>query len=283
MSDLIRVGTSGYSFKDWLGEVYPAGLKDREMLSYYEREIGFDTVEINYTYYRQPNARTLDAMSRKTSDDFGFVVKANRTMTHDMLDPNTWRYADNEAAFGEFLEGIRPIVDNGKLMCVLAQFPPFFQPRRHAYDYLKTFKDRMAQIPVVVEFRSRTWLNDEAFGFLEKSRLGYCVVDEPSDRFPKLVPFEPRRTSKIAYFRMHGRSEQWYSSSEDRYNYLYSEGELRGFLPSIEQLAGEAEQTLIFFNNCHAGSAARNAAMMKELLGQEASRPWQQTLGMEAG
>jgi uncharacterized protein YecE (DUF72 family) len=276
MSNIVRVGTSGYSFKDWLGEVYPSDLKEREMLPYYEQEMGFDTVEINFTYYRQPTARTLDAMSRKTAENFGFVVKANRKLTHDMLDPNTWRYADNEPAFEEFLKGIQPIVENGKLICVLAQFPPYFQPRPPAFDYLKKFKDQMAQIPVVVEFRSRAWLNDEAFQFLEKSRLGYCVVDEPADRFPKLVPYEPRRTSKIAYFRMHGRSENWYNSSEDRYNYLYSQDELKSFLPGIGELAGQAEQTLVFFNNCHAGAAARNAAMMKELLGQDVKKPWEQ-------
>jgi uncharacterized protein YecE (DUF72 family) len=280
MSSVIRVGTSGYSFKDWVGEVYPANLKDREMLAYYEQEMGFDTVEINFTYYRMPNARTLDAMSRKTSENFGFVVKANRKMTHDMLDPNTWRYADNDAAFEEFLKGIQPLVDNGKLICVLAQFPPYFLPRKEAKDYLRKCKEQMAQIPLSVEFRSRAWHNDETFAFLEKMRLGYCVVDEPAERFPKLVPWEPRRTSKIAYFRLHGRSENWYNSSEDRYNYLYSEEELKGFLPSIGELAESAEQTLVFFNNCHAGAAARNAAMMKEMLGQDAKKPWQQTLGM---
>jgi len=275
---IVRVGTSGYSFRDWVGEVYPAGMKDREMLPYYEKEMGFDSVEVNFTYYRQPSARTIDGMSKKTSDTFGFVVKANRTMTHDMLDPETWRYTDNTADFETFLEGIRPIVDNGKLICVLAQFPPYFYPKLESYDYLRKFKDQMGKIPVVVEFRHRAWLTDTTFDALRKYRVGHCIVDEPADAFPKLVPFVPQLTTDIAYFRFHGRSEDWYNSSADRYNYLYSKEELESFMPSIGELAEQAQSTLVYFNNCHAGSAARNAAMMKELLGQPANKPWEKSV-----
>ena len=77
---MIHIGTSGFSYKDWEGPFYPEGYSDREKLSYYARE--FDTVEINYTYYNLPSAKTLMAMADKTPSHFVFSIKAHQSMTH---------------------------------------------------------------------------------------------------------------------------------------------------------------------------------------------------------
>jgi uncharacterized protein YecE (DUF72 family) len=96
--------------------------------------------------------------------------------------------------------------------------------------------------------------------------MGCCVVDEP--KLPRLMPFEPRRTSDIAYFRFHGRNQNWFNASrEERYNYLYSADELDEFVPPLRSVSAGAKTTYTFFNNCHAGAAARNALMMKQMLG----------------
>jgi uncharacterized protein YecE (DUF72 family) len=96
--------------------------------------------------------------------------------------------------------------------------------------------------------------------------MGCCVVDEP--KIPRLMPFEPRRTSDVAYFRFHGRNQNWFSCSrEERYNYLYSKDELGEFIPPLRSVSSGAKMTYTFFNNCHAGAAARNALMMKTMLG----------------
>ena len=78
---MIRIGTSGFSYDDWLGSVYPAGLPARDQLAFYARE--FSTVELNVTYYRVPDVRTVAGWARKTPDDFLFSVKAYRGLTHE--------------------------------------------------------------------------------------------------------------------------------------------------------------------------------------------------------
>ena len=94
--------------------------------------------------------------------------------------------------------------------------------------------------------------------FRSKTELGYCVVDEP--KLPKLMPFIPRATSDLGYFRLHGRNPNWFNvPTSVRYDYRYSEEELKSFIQPIREIEGQTAETLIFFNNCHGGSAARNA------------------------
>ena len=77
---MIKIGTSGFSYDDWLGPVYPAGLPARDQLAFYARE--FSTVELNVTYYRVPDARMVAGWARKTPDEFVFSVKAYQGLTH---------------------------------------------------------------------------------------------------------------------------------------------------------------------------------------------------------
>jgi len=262
---MIKLGTSGFSFKDWVGPVYPQGMKPASMLPYYENVLGFDTVEINFTYYQLPSPRSFEGMVKKTSPSFEFVVKANREMTHDMIDKKTWKLKDNEEVFDKFTSSLTPLMDNGRLGCVLAQFPIFFFPKKENAEYLLTFKDRMKGIPLVVEFRNKAWLTDRTFESLEQNGLGYCVVDEPP--LPRLVPFVPKATSELGYFRFHGRNTNWFNvPTSERYDYLYTEQELKEFVAPVEDIAEKTRKTYVFFNNCHNGQAAQNAQMMKKML-----------------
>jgi len=262
-----RVGTSGFSFDDWLGRAYPAGLAKTKMLEYYERVLGFDTVELNFTYYAMPTPRTLSSMVGRTNPGFCFVVRSHKDMTHDIWQDDDRRLLkDTSDVFKAFREGISPLVDTGRLGCVLVQFPVFFYPAPQNFDYLRKMPALMPGVSLVVEFRNRAWLRPDAYRLLEETGMGCCVVDEP--KLPRLMPFEPRRTSDIAYFRFHGRNKNWFNASrEERYNYLYSADELREFIPSLRSVSAGAKTTYTFFNNCHAGAAARNALMMKQMLG----------------
>jgi uncharacterized protein YecE (DUF72 family) len=85
----IKIGTSGFSFQDWQGTVYPKHIKKEEWINYYEGELGFNALEVNYTYYTLPSFRSLKGMERKTSPAFQFVIKAFRGMTHDIKRPKT--------------------------------------------------------------------------------------------------------------------------------------------------------------------------------------------------
>jgi uncharacterized protein YecE (DUF72 family) len=270
MQDMIKTGTSGFSFEDWKGPVYPAHIRDREMLSFYEKDLGFQALEINFTYYTLPSQKSFMAMSQKTSKDFEFAVKSYRGMTHEIRDKETGRIMDNREIFQKFRYSLHPLIEEGKLSCVLAQFPYGFFPHRENFDYLEKFKEELPDIPLVFEFRNRTWFQEGTFQFLEKNGLGFCIVDEP--KLQKLMPYMPRATSALGYFRFHGRNPNWFNvPMAVRYNYLYSEQELSEFLPDINDISKKTAKTLVFFNNCYAGAAAKNAVQMAKLLKEASS------------
>ncbi len=262
---MIKIGTSGFSFADWKGTVYPQGLPEREMLSFYEKELGFNALEVNFTYYTLPSQKSFSAMSRKTSSNFEFVVKSFKGMTHEIRNRETGERVDNRETFQKFKYSLDPLIREGKLGGVLAQFPYGFFPNRPNFDYLQRFREEMEGIPLIVEFRNESWLKQPTLEFLENRRIGFCIVDEP--KLPKLMPYLPRATSEIGYFRLHGRNPNWFHvPASVRYDYLYSEGELREFVPDIQDISKKTAKTFVFFNNCHAGSAAKNAAQMARLL-----------------
>ena len=262
---MIKVGTSGFSFPDWKGTVYPDGVREGEMLSFYEKELGFNALEVNFTYYTLPSQKSFAAMSKKTSKGFEFVVKAFKGMTHEIKDKETGKMIDNHETFEKFKYSLVPLIDEGKLACVLAQFPWGFFPNRESVTYLEKFKEEMSDTPLVYEFRNRTWMKDQTLPFLERNGIGFCIVDEPN--LPKLMPYLPRATSEIGYFRFHGRNPNWFNvPMKVRYDYLYTEGELKEFIPDIQDISKKTTKTFVFFNNCYSGSAAKNAVQMAKLV-----------------
>jgi uncharacterized protein YecE (DUF72 family) len=258
---LIKIGTSGFSFEDWKGTVYPPGLNKSQWLIYYEKELGFNILEVNFTYYSLASPKSFEGMSRKTSQDFEFVVKAFKGMTHEIRDKGTKRIIDNREVFEKFLFSVDPLKKDKKLCCILMQFPYSFYPTPENRDYLKKAMDWLGELPMVVEFRNRAWIRPETYGFLSENQMGYCTVDEP--KLKGLVPFDPRVTSEIGYFRFHGRNRNWFNAPTSlRYDYLYSNEELQDFVLPIKEISSRTNKVLVFFNNCHAGSAVKNALML---------------------
>lgn len=255
---MIYIGTSGFSYEDWIGYFYPEGVSRRDMLPYYAAR--FNAVEINSSYYAIPGASSFAAMAAKTPDSFRFAVKAHRDMTHE---------ADGDPeVFTRFVNSIRPLEESGKLGCVLAQFPWGFKPCEESIRRLKDFRERVGDLPTVVEFRNAEWVSEDTFGLLRELDFGFCAVDEP--RLKGLMPPVAVRTSSIAYVRFHGRNAaRWWKhdAPHERYDYLYSEEELAEWVPKVRQLAGEAEDTYVFFNNHFRGKSAQNARTFSAMLG----------------
>lgn len=254
---MIHIGTSGYSYEDWVGPFYPADLPKSAWLAFYARE--FPTVEINFTYYRLPDARTLAAMVGKTPEGFLFTVKASQELTHAR--------EDNTKAFSQFVQALKPLIAKERFGCVLAQFPYSFHPNAENRDYLVTFRERMGNLPVVIEFRNAGWLSPEAFSFLKENNLGFCCVDEP--RLKGLIPPVAEATSQVAYVRFHGRNAQkWWQHEEawQRYDYTYSKEELEEWVPKIKALDAKAEHTFIFANNHWQAQAVNTARQLRLLL-----------------
>ncbi len=252
---MIKIGTSGFSYDDWVGPVYPPGLPAREHLAYYAER--FPAVELNVTYYRVPGPRTVEGWVRRTPADFLFAVKAFQGLTHERTAPD----------FAGFLAALTPLVESGRLGCVLAQFPYSFGPTAENRAYLATLRAGFGELPVVVELRNARWATDETFDLLRALALGYCCVDEP--RLKGLMPPIAVATGPVAYVRFHGRNAaKWYAHEEawERYDYTYSASELAEWAPKIRALDAQVPLTFVFFNNHYAGQAVKGARDLGQLL-----------------
>ncbi len=256
----VRVGTSGYVFKDWRGVFYPPDLPEGRMLEYYARF--FDCVEINSSYYRILPPSAFARMAERTPEGFVFTVKLHRSMTHDRVAVM--------ASIEEFKRSVHPLRARGKLGGFLAQFPWSFRNSKENRDHLVYLKSHLKEAPLFVEFRNAGWAVPGVLDFLREHGLAMCSVDEPD--LPGLMPPEAYLTSQEGYVRFHGRNAAawWGGGAEDRYHYSYRREELVPWVDKIASLRRRAARVYVFFNNCHAGHAARNALLMKRLLGLDA-------------
>lgn len=257
---MLYIGTSGFSYQDWIGPFYPENTEKGDMLTLYARQ--FNTVEINSSYYRIMPAAIFYHLERKVPADFKFVVKANQAMTH-VRDKN-------EAVFQEFESSLQPVLKSNKLGCVLAQFPYSFHYNNDNLDYLLYVKERIGYTLLIVEFRNNYWVKDLVFEFLKKNEIGFCMVDQPP--LKGLIPPITVVTSPPGYIRFHGRNkEKWWQHEHayQRYDYLYSEQELEEWVPKIKEVIRKTDNQYIFMNNHYKGKATKNALMLMKLLRQE--------------
>ncbi len=181
-----------------------------------------------------------------------------------------------ERAFALFQASVRPIAEAGKLGYVLFQLAPWVRFDAGRLDYLASLPERLPGWTVAVEFRHRSWLPDhadETLRALAAARLAHVIVDGPAGH---AVPRVTTTTAPTAVLRLHGRNAQGWlrqlqgkePSVREKYDYLYSEAELRELLPEVEGVGLEAEEIFISFNNNNRDYPVQNALMMKRLLGQ---------------
>lgn len=256
----IHVGTSGYSFRDWLGTVYPKGMKVGDFLPYYAKL--FDCVEINSTYYRVPSPFTFVNMLDKVPSDFTFVVKVPKEMTHER--------EKLTSVASPFIDGITPLVEAGQLGGLLAQFPYSFKATSEAIDHLVRLADVFAgrKIPLNVEFRHESWYNRDIYSNLKELGLGFVNVDLPP--LPGLPRPSDIVTSDVAYYRLHGRNAKMWWEHETpglRYDYMYSDDQLEEWVQRIEHTAPKAKVSYVFANNCHLGQSVANALHLHQRFG----------------
>lgn len=254
---MIYVGTSGYSYDDWIGGFYDKGIRRSDMLQEYAQRFGF--VEIDSTYYSMPNPLMFLNMARKTPDGFKFAVKLHASMTHSRdCDPDAYR---------EFKSALSPLTESKKLGCVVAQFPYSFHMNDANIVYIKKLHAYLEPLPLSVEFRNDGWMDARVYSFLSDEGIGFVCVDEP--KLDGLVKPEIIVTSNIGYLRFHGRNAgKWYNHKRayERYNYFYDEGTLKEWVPGIEFINDNTDAAFVAFNNHFRGQSAVNASMLKRLL-----------------
>jgi uncharacterized protein YecE (DUF72 family) len=257
---MIYVGTSGYSYKDWVGPFYPEGTKQRTMLEFYAQR--FPCVEINATYYSVFSDKTFAGMAQRTPKKFRFSIKAPGTATHLPTDSRMRLHADVRF----FRENIEPLREQKKLSAVLMQFPNSFRPTQRTIDYLRKLRDAWNDLCLVAEFRNREWQNDETLQLLNELRISWCNVDQP--QFKGLLHPSSDVTDGRGYVRFHGRNYKkwWTGDNTTRYDYLYSPQELQPWADRLIDVDAEVKETLAFFNNHRRAQAADNAEMLTEML-----------------
>ena len=255
----IRVGTSGYTFDDWKGIVYPRSLRGSALPHYAKL---FDCVEINTTFYRVPPPSLFEGMLEHVPKDFVFLVKLPQEMTHER--------AGFDRVVLPFAESVTPLIRAGQLGGLLAQFPFSFKLDETSLAHLRRLADALAGhgVPINVEFRHDSWLDESVYRFLREHGLGFVNVDLPElDGLPGRTDVV---TSNVAYYRLHGRNTaNWWRDTgnpHDRYDYTYSDDQLDEWIAKARGIAAKTDVAYILTNNCRLGQSVISALMLARKL-----------------
>ncbi|HEX4760278.1 MAG TPA: DUF72 domain-containing protein [Thermoleophilaceae bacterium] len=237
----VRVGCSGWNYKDWREVFYPKGLPARRWLEHYAQF--FDTVEVNNTFYRLPNRSAVENWVEQAPSGFVFAVKASRYLTHIK------RLTNMDEGVRRYYERIEPLVKSPKMGPVLWQLPGNFQRDderlSHALEHLP--KGRHC-----FEFRHPSWFTEDVYRLLRRHRVALVIGDTPER------PFQTHEmTAKWTFVRFHyghrGR------------NGNYSKTELEEWAARLREWREEVE-VYAYFNNDWNAYAVANALELKRLL-----------------
>jgi uncharacterized protein YecE (DUF72 family) len=231
----IWIGTSGYNYAEWRGSFYPDKLPTAKMLPYYAER--FATVEINYTFYRMPNAKTIAGWDVQTPPGFCFALKAPQRITHFA------RLRDVDEPLRYFLDTARAL--GPKLGPVLFQLPPNF-----AKD-LGRLGDLLVQLPPglrsAFEFRHRSWLSDDVYDRLRGGNAALCIADSEQGRTPLVA------TADWGYLRLRDEG--------------YTRKDLEAWGRTVKELGAGWRDAFVYFKHEESGIGPALARDLAALLG----------------
>jgi uncharacterized protein YecE (DUF72 family) len=231
----VRVGTSGYNFPEWKGPFYPAKLAASQMLEFYATQL--TTVEINYSFYRMPNAKTVAGWDAATPADFTFVLKAPQRITHIA------RLKDIDDPLRYFLETARKL--GPKLGPLLFQLPPNFKKD------IARLGDLLTQFPADLrcawEFRHESWFSDDVYDVLRTGNAALCVADTEDGTTPLVS------TADFGYFRLRDEG--------------YARQDLEQWAGTVRRLAQGWGDAFVFFKHEESGIGPKLAQQFARMLG----------------
>jgi uncharacterized protein YecE (DUF72 family) len=273
---------------------YPATAQTAaDRLAYYASQ--FPIVEVDATYYAIASERNAQLWVDRTPADFVLNIKVFGLFTHhpivvkrlpavvkellpgSVAEKNRVYLRDLPAEVEKLVwemqtQALAPLAAAGKLGCMLFQFPHWFTARRDNIDYLQRLRERTAW-PIAVEFRGGGWMTDNyrarTLSLLEKLGMTYVVVDEPQG-FRSSTPPVVAASTPLALVRFHGHNAENYEKpnigAAERFRYLYTDEELKGWVAPIRSLAENADRVHVLMNNCYGDYGVRNARQLAELL-----------------
>jgi uncharacterized protein YecE (DUF72 family) len=236
---VIRIGTSGWSYKHWINTFYPIEIKPKDHFQYYRQF--FNTVEINNSFYRLPKKEIFANWEKEVPKDFTYVIKASRFITHmkKLIDPK-----QSIALFFEHIAFLKK-----KVGAILFQLPPNMKA-----NFIR-LEDFVKQLPkgyrYVFEFRNVDWYRDEIYQLLQKYNCAFCIYELNGHLSPIQV------TADFVYLRLHGPG--------DKYRGSYSTAALKKWAKQCKEWL-KSKDVFVYFDNDEEGYAAFNAIQLKALI-----------------
>jgi uncharacterized protein YecE (DUF72 family) len=272
----------------------PEASTSQERLRYYARS--FSLAETDISYHVIPGPRFSTAWIEATPPDFTFDVRAFslftghptalsaiprdlREQAKGAMKKTDHLYLHNlsgdlaDEIWQRFNRALKPLQEAGKLGAVMFQFPSWFHHNPENLSYLKQCQARLEPYNIAVEFRTTGWLSplnqEETLQFLRRHQISLVCVDEPQGLKTSLPPLA-EATAGLAVVRFHGRNrENWERTdipANEKFNYLYTDSELREWAPKIRSLAEKSAAVHLIFKNKHLDYEVRNARSMSEIL-----------------
>jgi uncharacterized protein YecE (DUF72 family) len=292
----ILIGSASWTDKTLIdcGRFYPAHCRSAEArLRHYASQ--FPLVEVDSSYYGMPTPQNARLWADRTPEHFVFNVKAFRLFTGHQTSPDAL-HKDLQQALGpgasrtiyyrdtpgeirdelwrRFIEALAPLKAAGKLGAVHFQFAPWVIRNRDGMAHVRHCVEMMQDHTVAVEFRNKTWLDDEhleqTIVFERELGVVHTIVDGPQG-FTNSVPCVWEATSpKLALLRLHGRNKAAWNSkaaaSSSRFDYWYSPEELAAMAPEVRHIAARVDAMHIVFNTNYQDQGQANARLMGRVL-----------------
>jgi len=239
MSGKIHIGTSGWSYKHWIGNFYPADMKAKDHFEHFKKF--YTTVELNNPFYHLPPKQTFINWKNNVPDDFVYAVKASRYITHmkKLKDP-----AESIANFMANVIGLEE-----KLAVILFQLPPGWQLN---LERLEEFFEKLPKgHRYTVEFRNHTWYHEQVYNLLRQYNIAFCIYELEGHMSPIEV------TSNFVYVRLHGPGGKYQGS--------YSEEALQWWAGKCKEWSQQGKDVFVYFDNDQGGYAAFNGIRLREL------------------
>jgi len=248
-----NIGTIGFSYKDWVGEFYPAGISQREYLPYYCKV--FNSVELDTTFHSIPQPSTVQSWSANTPDNFTFCLKTPRIITHDL------GLKGVEGLLDDFLNSLAPLRE--KSGPILIQLPPSYTQEN--YPVLASFLENLPPSHrFAIEFRHSSWYNEKTLQLLAHHRVCWVTID-----YPKL-PKQINLTTDFVYFRWIGVNGMYQRHTHERVDRSI---ELKSWIKAIHPYLQQVTAIYGYFNNDYAGFAAGTCRRFMSLAGLATNEP----------
>ena len=297
MAGKILVGTSSWADPGFVKEWYPPGMPSRDRLAWYAER--FEAVEVNSSFYAVPERSTVRRWSKVTPDGFTFDLKVHQLLSRhsaklESLPPELREGVETagrgrvvltpeleRAVARTLVQAVEPLAEDGKMGALLIQLTPAFAPKDHTLDELDGLLDALAPHRIAIELRHRGWVRDEredeTLRWFSEREVAFVSVDAPpGDHLPIMPPIDAVTRDDLAYLRLHGRDTDGYlkgKSVAERFGWIYTDEELQEVEGRVRQLAEDAGQVHVMFNNNRDDDAPSAARRFRALLGQDPGPP----------